>query len=57
MAQFNIHDYEIKNRMDRDEHRGLIEFVRKGFITKRMKVYEAKLSETSCTEFTVFKKK
>ena len=43
--------------MDRDKHRGLIEFVRKGFITKRMKVYETKLSETSCTEFTVSKKK
>ena len=56
MAQFNIPDYEIRNPMDRDKHRGLIEFVRKGFITKRMKVYETKLSETSCTEFTVSKK-
>ena len=44
-AQFNIHDYKIRNRRDRDKHRGeLIEFVRKGFITKRMKEYETKLS-------------
>ena len=57
-AQFNIHDYEIRNRRDRDKHGGgFIEFVRKGFITKRMKEYETKLSETICTEFTVSKKK
>ena len=44
-AQFNIHDYKIRNRRDRDKQRGeLIEFVRKGFITKRMKEYETKLS-------------
>ena len=44
-TQFNIHDYEISNRRDRDKHGGeLIEFVRKGFITKRMKEYETKLS-------------
>ena len=57
-AQFNIHDYEIRNRRDRDKHGGgLIEFVRKGFIRKRIKEYEAKLSEIICTEFTVSKKK
>ena len=57
-AQFNIHDYEIRNRRDRDKHGGgFIEFVRKGFITKRMKEYETKLSEIICTEFTVSKKK
>ena len=49
LAQFNIPDYETRNRMDRDKHRGLIEFVRKGFIRKRMKAYETKLSETTCT--------
>ena len=49
---------QIGNRMDRDKHGGgLIEFVRKGFITKRMKEYEAKLSETICTKFTVSKEK
>ena len=56
-AQVNIHDYEIRNWMDRDKHRGLIEFDRKGYITKRLKEYETKLSETICTEFTVSKKK
>ena len=57
MAQLNIHDYEIRNRRDRDKHGGLIEFARKGFMTKRMKEYETKLSEKICTEFTVSKKK
>ena len=57
-AQFNIHDFEIRNRRDREKHGGgLIEFFRKGFTTKRMKEYEAKLSETICTEFTFSKKK
>ena len=57
-AQFNIHDCKISNRRDRDKQgSGLIQFVRKGFITKRMKEYETKLSEIICTEFTVFKKK
>ena len=56
MAQFNIHDYEIRNQRDMDKHRGgLIEFARKGFITIRMKEYETKQSETICTEFTVSK--
>ena len=37
-AQFNIHDYKTRNRRDSDKHGGgLIEFVRKGFITKIMK--------------------
>ena len=53
-AQFNIHDYEIRNRRDSDKHGGGL---RKGFITERMKEYETKLSETICTEFTVSKKK
>ena len=42
-AQFNIDDYEIRNRRAKDKHRGrLIEFVKKGFITKRTKGYETK---------------
>ena len=57
-GQFNIHDYKIRNCRDRDKHGdGLIEFFRKGFITKRMKEYETNLSETICAEFTVSKKK
>ena len=40
-AQFNINNYEIRNRRDRDKNGGgLTEFVRKGFITKRLKDYE-----------------
>ena len=34
-AQFYIENFEIRNRRDRDDNGGgLIEFVRKGFITK-----------------------
>ena len=41
-SQFNISNYEIKNWRDRDKNgSGLIEFVRKGFITKRLK-YETR---------------
>ena len=58
LVLFNIHDYEIRNRRDREKHGGgLIEFVRKGFPTKTMKEYETILSETICTEFAVSKKK
>ena len=57
-AQFNISNYEIRNRRDRDKNGGgLIEFVRKGFITKRLKDYETQFCETICSEFTVSKKK
>ena len=57
-AQFNISNYEIRNRRDRDKNGGgLIEFVRKGFITKRLKDYETQFCETICSEFTVSKNK
>ena len=57
-VQFNISNYEIRNRRDRDKNGGgLIEFVRKGFITKRLKDYETQFCETICSEFTVSKKK
>ena len=57
-AQFYIENYEIRNRRDRDKNGcGLIEFVRKGFITKTIKEYETKVSETIATEFTISKKK
>ena len=37
-TQFNISNYEIRSRRDRDKNGGgLIEFVRKGFITKGLK--------------------
>ena len=35
---------------------GLIELVRKGFITKRLKDYETQVCETICSEFTASKK-
>ena len=50
-AQFNISDYEIRNWRDRDTNDGgLIEFVRKGFITKRLKDYKTQICETICSE-------
>ena len=55
-AQFNIGNYEIINRRDRDKNGGgLIEFVRKGFTTKRLKDYETQICETICSEFTISK--
>ena len=46
-AQFYIENFEIRNRRDRDNGGGgLIEFVKKWFITKKIKEYEAKVSET-----------
>ena len=43
---------------DRDKNGGgLIEFVRKGFITKRLKDYETQICETICSEFTMSKRK
>ena len=39
-AQFYIENFEIRNRRDRDKNGGgLKEFVRKGFITKKIKEY------------------
>ena len=57
-AQFHIVDYEIRNRRDRNKSGGgLIEFVKKGIITKRLKDLETNLSETICTEITISKKR
>ena len=57
-GQFHINGYEIRNRRDRDKYGGgLIEFVRSGFITKTLRDFETKTSETICTEFTISKKK
>ena len=57
-AQFNVSNYEIRNRRYRDKNGGgLMEFVRKSFITKRLKDYETQICETICSEFTVCKKK
>ena len=47
-----------KARRDRHKHGdGLIEFVRQGFVCKRLKKYEPNSSECICPKFTVSKKK
>ena len=46
-AQFPICYCELRNWKDRDKNGGgLIEFVRKGFITKRLKDCETKICQT-----------
>ena len=57
-VQFNMSNYEIRNRRHWDKSGGgLIEFVRKSFITKRIKDYETQICENICFEFTLSKKK
>ena len=46
-AQFAIENYEIRGRRDRDGHvGGLIEFVKKGLICKRVKQFETVIPES-----------
>ena len=53
-AQFYIGNFEKRNWRDRDKNRGgLTEFVRKGFISKKIKEYETKASEAIASEFTI----
>ena len=53
-VQFNISNYEIRNWRDRDKNgSGLIEFVRKGFMAKRLRDHETQICETICSQFTV----
>ena len=50
-AQFYIENFEIRNWRDRDKNGGeLIEFVRNGFITKKIKEYETKVFFTVITK-------
>ena len=57
-AQFYIKGYEVRARRDGDEHGGgLIEFVKNGFISKRLKQYETKQSESIYSEFTIANRK
>ena len=57
-AQFPIHGYEVRAWRDRSKSGdGLIEFVRKGFICKRLKKLEPKFSKVICSEFTTSNKK
>ena len=57
-AQFSIPDYEIRARRDRHESGGgLIEFVKKGLICKRLKNFETSASECICSEITICRRK
>ena len=50
-AQFATENYEITARRDRDGHGGgLIEFVKRGIICKRVKQFETVISESICSE-------
>ena len=57
-SQFHINNYEVRARRDRDKNgRGLIEFVRKSLVCRRLKKLEPKSSEVTCPEFTISNKK
>ena len=57
-VQFAIDNYKIKARRDRNcNGGGLIEYVRKGIISRSLKEYETLHSETICSEITISKKK
>ena len=57
-ARFHINGYEVRAWRDRDKSGGgLINFVRKGLIFKRLKKLELKFSEVICSEFTISNKK
>ena len=56
-AQLTINNYKITLRRDRDKHGGgLIEFVRKGLICKRLRKYESLNVEVICSEVTISNK-
>ena len=57
-AQFYIKGYEVRARRDIDKHGScLTEFVKNGFISKRLKEYEPKQSESICSELTIANRK
>ena len=57
-AQFQIFIYEIKARRDENKYGGgLIEFVKKGLIFKRLRICETVNSECICSELTISNKK
>ena len=56
-AELKINNYEIRARRDRDKHGGgLIEFVRKGLICKRLRKYESLNIEVICSEVIISNK-
>ena len=57
-AQFEISDYEISARIDRNKYGGdLLEFVKKWLICKRLTIFETANSECICSELTIPNKK
>ena len=57
-AQFNLDGYEIIVRWDRDKNvGGLIVFVRRGIICKRISDFEQSFSECICSELTISKRR
>ena len=57
-SKFNVEAYGIRARRDRDKYGGgLIEFVRRGLICKKLRDYESKYSECLCSELTFTNKK
>ena len=56
-AQLRINNYEKRARRDRDKQGvGLIEFVRKSLICKRLRKYESLNIEVICSEVTISNK-
>ena len=57
-GQFHKVDYELRNCRNRDKSGGgLIKFVKKGIINKRLRDLETNLSQAICTEITISKKR
>ena len=57
-AQFTLECYEIRSRKDRDKYgRGLIEFVKNGFIYKTIPEYTSDKIEGICSEINISKRK
>ena len=57
-AQSQISDCKIRARRDRNKYGGgLIEFVKKGLICKKLKTFETENSECICSELAVSNKK
>ena len=53
-AQFDMSGYEIRARRDRDGMGGgIIEYVRRGVICKRLKDFETTISESICSELVI----
>ena len=55
-VQFNLDGYQVRARRDRVKNgRGVIVFVRRGIICKRISDFELGFSECICSEFRISK--